>query len=299
MIAATELANNFFSNTNLLVYLIGRKTPRQDYKSSGTGILSSARIVVLTDEGSASASEIFAGAMQDWDRGIIVGRRTFGKGLVQNQYWLTDGSMIRLTIARYFTPTGRSIQSPYNEGYDKYIENFYKRYSTGEMISADSIHFPDSLIYKTLINKRTVYGGGGIMPDIFVAADTTNYSDYYRSLVRKGVLNSFVLEYADKNRTRINNEFRTFDDFKARFQFTSDEVQKFIDAGEKAGMKYNEAQYRISESELLMVLKALVANNLWQTNEYYRIINEEDHVLEKALEIISDKDTYNHILGYK
>jgi carboxyl-terminal processing protease len=299
MIAATEMANNFFPNTNLLVYLIGRKTPRQDYKSSGTGILSSARIVVLTDEGSASASEIFAGAMQDWDRGVIVGRRTFGKGLVQNQYWLTDGSMIRLTIARYFTPTGRSIQSPYNEGYDKYIANFYKRYSTGEMISADSIHFPDSLIYKTLINKRTVYGGGGIMPDIFVAADTTNYSDYYRSLIRKGVLNSFVLEYADKNRTRIKNEFNTFDDFKAGFQFTPDEVQKLIAAGEKAGVKYNEAQYKISESQILMVLKALVANNIWETNEYYRIINEEDHVLEKALEIISDKDTYNHILGYK
>jgi carboxyl-terminal processing protease len=299
MIAATELANNFFSNTNLLVYLIGRKTPRQEYKSSGTGSLASARIVVLTDENSASASEIFAGAIQDWDRGVIVGRRTFGKGLVQNQYWLTDGSMIRLTIARYYTPTGRLIQSPYNEGYDKYVQNFYKRYSTGEMMSADSIHFPDSLKYKTLINKRTVYGGGGIMPDIFVAADTTNYSDYYRNLVRKGVLNSFVLEYADKNRTRINSEFKTFDDFKERFQFTATEVQEFINAGEKAGVKYDEEQFKISEHEILMVLKALVANNIWETNEYYRIVNEEDHVIKKALEIISNKDTYNSILDYK
>ncbi len=299
MIAATELANNFFSNSNLLVYLIGRKTPRQDYKSTGTGTLSTSRVVVLVDEGSASSSEIFAGALQDWDRGVILGRRTFGKGLVQNQYWLTDGSMIRLTIARYYTPTGRSIQSPYNEGYDKYVENFYKRFSTGEMVSADSVHFPDSLKYKTLINKRTVYGGGGIMPDIFVAADTAHYSDYYRNLVRKGIMNLFVLEYADKNRARINDEFRSFEDFKARFQFTPEEVQSFIDKGEKEGVKYNEDQFRISESEMLMVLKALVANNIWQTNEYYRIINEEDNVIRRALEIISNRDTYNSILGYK
>ncbi len=299
MIASTELANNFFLNQNLLVYLIGRKTPRQEYRSSGTGSLASARVVVLTDEGSASASEIFAGALQDWDRGVVVGRRTFGKGLVQNGYYLTDGSMIRLTIARYYTPTGRSIQSPYNEGYEKYVADFYKRYSAGEMMSADSVHFPDSLKFKTLINKRIVYGGGGIMPDIFVAVDTTNYSDYYRSLVRRGILNLFVLEYADKNRAGINAEYKTFDDFKARFEFTAREIQDFIRKGEESGVKFNEAQYKVSESEILMVLKALVANNIWQTNEYYRIINEDDIVIDKALEIISDKDTYNRILGYK
>jgi carboxyl-terminal processing protease len=299
MIASTEIANNFFSNQNLLVYLIGRKTPRQDYKSTGTGRLTSARVVVLTDEGSASASEIFAGALQDWDRGVIMGRRTFGKGLVQNGYYLTDGSMIRLTIARYYTPTGRSIQSPYNEGYDKYVANFYKRYSAGEMMSADSVHFPDSLKYKTLINKRTVYGGGGIMPDIFVPADTANYSDYYKALSRKGILASYVLEYADHNRAKINSEFRTFDDFKKRFEFSEPEIRDFIKKGEDAGIKYNEAEFNISKSDVLMILKALVANNIWQTNEYYRIINEEDKVIDKALEIISNKDAYNKILGYK
>ena len=195
MLAATALADKFFSDQKLLVYLSGRKTPRQDYKSSGTGSLSSSRVVVLTDEGSASASEILAGALQDWDRGVIMGRRTFGKGLVQNGFYLTDGSMIRLTIARYYTPSGRSIQSPYKEGYDKYMENFLKRFTDGELMTADSTHFPDSLKYKTLVNKRIVYGGGGIMPDVFVAADTSYNSAYFSRLVGKNVLNSFTLEY--------------------------------------------------------------------------------------------------------
>jgi len=298
MTAAIELANYFFSNRNLLVYIKGRKKPREDYKSSGTGPLVLARVVVLTDESSASASEIFAGALQDWDRGVIIGRRTFGKGLVQNGYYLTDGSMIRLSIARYYTPTGRLIQRPYNEGYDKYVSDFYERYADGEMMSADSVHFPDSLKFKTLINKRTVYGGGGIMPDIFVPADTTNYSDYYRALVRKGILNSFILEYADNNRKTIMSEFKTFDDFKDHFEFSETELKDFIAKGEEAGVKYNEKQYKTSEKGILMVLKALVANNIWQTNEYYRIVNEDDKVIKKALEIISEMDNYNRILGY-
>jgi len=299
MTAATELAGDFFYGQNLLVYLIGRKTPRQNYKSEGKGTLSSARVVVLTDEGSASASEIFAGALQDWDRGVIVGRRTFGKGLVQNAFPLTDGSMIRLTVARYYTPTGRSIQSPYNEGYTKYIENYYKRYTDGELMTADSIHLPDSLKYRTLINQRTVYGGGGIMPDVFVPADTANYSDYYRALVRNGIFNSFILEYSDKNRARITSEYTSFEDFKNRFEFTPTEIEAFIKKGEEAGIKYNENQFKTSEKDILMVFKALEANNGWQTNEYFRIVNESDVVIEKALKIISDKDTYNKLLGNK
>jgi carboxyl-terminal processing protease len=298
MVAATELANNFFADKKLLVYLEGRKTPRQDYTSSGKGTLASARVVVLTDESSASASEIFAGALQDWDRGVVVGRRTFGKGLVQNGFYLTDGSMIRLTIARYFTPTSRSIQSPYNEGYDKYVENFYKRYSAGEMISADSVHFPDSLKFATLINKRVVYGGGGIMPDVFVPADTSNYTDYYRTLVRRNVFNTFVLEYSDRNRDKIKSEYKTFDDFKARYQLSEQEIGAFIKKGEDSGVKFNESQFKKSENEMRIVLKALVANNIWQTNEYFRIINDRDAVIESALKVIRDRDQYNRILGY-
>ncbi|HBE40022.1 MAG TPA: peptidase S41 [Bacteroidales bacterium] len=299
MTASTQLANHFFADEKLLVYLIGRKTPRQEYKSSGSGDLSSVRLVILTDDGSASASEIVAGAVQDWDRGVIIGRRTFGKGLVQNAFYLTDGSMIRLSIARYYTPSGRSIQSSYSEGYEKYIENYTRRFTSGELMSADSIHFRDSLTYKTLVNKRTIYGGGGIMPDVFVAVDTSNYSDYYRTLVRRGLFNSFILEYADKNRSAITSEFKTFDAFKTRFEFPQDDIRAFIKKGEEAGIKFNQDQYTKSEGEILMVLKALLANNIWQTNEYFRIINEKDNVIAEALKVISDRNRYNKILGYK
>jgi carboxyl-terminal processing protease len=298
MVAATDIADKFFSDKKLLVYIRGRKNPRQDYMSEGKGTLSDTRIAVLTDEGSASASEILAGAVQDWDRGVIVGRRTFGKGLVQNGFYLTDGSMIRLTIARYYTPTGRLIQSPYNEGYDKYLENFYKRYTDGELITADSTHFPDSLKFRTLVNKRTVYGGGGIMPDMFIPADTSKYSDYYRGLVRKGVVNSFTLEYSDKNRKKLASEYKTFEDFKKRFSFSPDEIAAFIKKAEDSGVKYNEQQFAISKGEVLNVMKALIASNMWQINEYFRILNEDDVVIQKALQVVSDKVAYNKILGY-
>lgn len=299
MTAATDLASHFFADRKLLVYLIGRKAPRQDFKSSGGGDLASARVAVLTDEGSASASEIFAGALQDLDRGVIVGRRTFGKGLVQNAFYLTDGSMIRLTVARYYTPTGRSIQRPYTQGYDEYMKSFYQRFTDGEMMSADSVHFPDSLKYKTIVNKRTVYGGGGIMPDVFVAADTAGYSDYYRSLIRKAVFATFVVEYADNNRAKINALYKNFDDYKNKFTFSQSDIQDFIKKGEKAGVPYNESQFKTSESEILNALKALVASNIWQSNEYFRIVNENDPVIAKALKIVSNAAVYDKILGYK
>jgi carboxyl-terminal processing protease len=297
MLAATDLADKFFPDQKLLVYLVGRKTPRQDFKSNGNGNLATARVVVLTDEGSASASEIFAGAMQDWDRGVIIGRRTFGKGLVQNGFSLTDGSMIRLTIARYYTPSGRSIQRPYNEGYDKYMENFYKRFTDGELMSADSIHLPDSLKYKTLDNKRIVYGGGGIMPDVFVSADTSSNSPYVNKLSAKDVLRSFTLEFYDKNRTLLNSEYKSFDEFKTKFEFTQEDIKSFIAKGESEGVKYNEEQYNKSKDELLLILKGLVASNMWQTNEYFQIVNQNDKVIDKALKVISDKKVYNSILG--
>jgi carboxyl-terminal processing protease len=298
MLASVAIANQFLSGEKLVVYMKGRRTSREEYKSTGSGALTKAKLVVLMDEGSASASEILAGAMQDWDRGVIIGRRSFGKGLVQNGFSLTDGSQIRLTIARYYTPTGRSIQSPYNEGYDKYMANFIKRFSDGELISADSTHFPDSLKYNTNINHRTVYGGGGIMPDVFVAADTSSYSEYFGGLRNKGVFNSFILEFADKNRARIKLSYPKFDDFKNKFEFTTDEVNSFIKTAEDAGVKFNEKQYSVSKNEILKILKALVAYDIWQSTEYYRIYNEGDVVIAKALKVLGDDKGYNRILGF-
>jgi carboxyl-terminal processing protease len=299
MQAATELAEKFFTDQKLLVYLVGRKTPRQDFKSKGNGSLSMARLVVLTDEGSASASEILAGAIQDWDRGVIMGRRTFGKGLVQNGFYLTDGSMIRLTVARYYTPTGRSIQRPYNEGYDKYMENFYKRFTDGELMSADSIHMPDSIKYKTLVNNRVVYGGGGIMPDVFVSVDTSYNSPYFNKLFGKNILNTFTLEYYDKNRTSLNSQYKTFEEFKEKFKFSPEDIKSFIAKGEADGVKFDQEQYDKSESEILLILKGYIASNMWQTNELYQIVNQSDNVIGKALKLISDKSGYNSILGIR
>jgi carboxyl-terminal processing protease len=296
MLAATELADKFFTDEKLLVYLVGRKTPKQEFRSTGNGSLASSRLVILTDEGSASASEIFAGAMQDWDRGIIMGRRTFGKGLVQNGFNLTDGSMIRLTIARYYTPTGRSIQRAYNEGYDKYMQNFYKRFTDGELMSADSIHMPDSIKYRTLVNKRIVYGAGGIMPDVFVSADTSYYSPYFSRLNQKNVLVSFTLEYFDRNRTKLTSQYKTFNDFKTKFQFSDDDIKTFIAKGESEGINYNEAQFNKSKSEMLLIMKGYIASNIWRTNELFQIVNQSDNVIDQALKLISDKNACNSIL---
>jgi carboxyl-terminal processing protease len=299
MLAATALADKFFSDQKLLLYISGRKTPRQDYKSAGNGVLSNVRLVVLTDESSASASEIFSGAIQDWDRGVIMGRRTFGKGLVQNGFYLTDGSMIRLTIARYYTPSGRLIQSPYKEGYDKYMENFFKRYTDGELMTADSTHFPDSLKYKTLINKRVVYGGGGIMPDVFVPADTSYVTPYFNRLFQKNVLNTFILDYCDKNRNKLKNDYKTFEEFQTKFKFTPEDIKAFIAKGETDGVKYNDEQYNKSKDEILLVLKGLIATNIWQINEYFEILNTNDKVIERALKILSDIKTYNSLIGFQ
>jgi carboxyl-terminal processing protease len=298
MLAAVAIANQFLSGEKLVVYMQGRKTPREEFKSSGNGALTKAKLVVLIDEGSASASEILAGAMQDWDRGIILGRRSFGKGLVQNAFYLTDGSQIRLTIARYYTPTGRSIQRPYNQGYDAYIKNFEKRFTDGEMMHADTTRLPDSLKFNTNINHRKVYGGGGIMPDVFVPADTSNYSDYYRDLGRRTVYQTFTLEYVDKNRARLKSNYPKFEDFRKRFEFSPEEIKAFIKAGEDAGVKFNEKEYAISKPVILKILKALVANNIWQTSEYFQIINEGDEAISGALKVLADDKGYNRILGY-
>jgi carboxyl-terminal processing protease len=299
MVPAVQIVDQLLAGEELIVYLEGRHTSRQEYNSSAGGSLTGARIAVLIDEGSASASEILAGAVQDWDRGVIVGRRSFGKGLVQNGFSLPDGSEIRITIARYFTPAGRSIQTPYDEGFEKYIQKYYSRYMNGELMHPDSINLPDSLRSYTQLNRRSVFGGGGITPDMFVPIDTAYYSDYYRDLIRTSTLTNFVVSYTDRNRKALLKKYKTFTRFEKEFSFGEETMSALREAGEKNKVTFNQAQYEISAPEMTKVMKGLVARDLWDMNEYFRIVNRDDDGIIKALSIINDPSLYRKILGYK
>ena len=237
--------------------------------------------------------------MQDWDRGVIIGRRSFGKGLVQNRFPLPDGSEIRLTIARYYTPSGRSIQTPYDEGFDKYFQTFYSRYFSGELIHPDSLNLPDSLKAFTIRNKRVVYGGGGISPDIFIPIDTTYYSDYYRDLIRTSALTNYMLSYTDRNRSQLTRRYRSFDAFSREYEIDAAAIEGLKAAGEKNGVRFDQKQYDVSAPEIKSVMKALVARDIWDMNEYFRVINENDPAISKALEVLNDSRFYETLLGYR
>jgi carboxyl-terminal processing protease len=299
MVPAVQIADQMLSAEELIVYLQGRHTSRQEYKSEPSGTLTRSRIAILIDEGSASASEILAGAVQDWDRGVIIGRRSFGKGLVQNGFSLPDGSEIRLTIARYYTPSGRSIQTPYNEGFDKYFQTYYSRYFNGELIHPDSLNLPDSLKAYTIPNKRVVYGGGGITPDIFIPIDTTYYSDYYRDLIRTSTLMGFIVGYTDQNRENLLRKYKTFEQFNSEFTFNKETMSELIAAGEKNKVMFNQTQYDTSVQEMQRVMKGLVARDLWDMNDYYRVVNEDDYAILRALSVINDTVLYGKLLGYR
>jgi carboxyl-terminal processing protease len=234
--------------------------------------------------------------LQDWDRAIIVGRRTFGKGLVQRQFPLIDGSMLRLTVARYYTPTGRCIQKSYKGGYEKYEMDLVDRFKKGELLHADSIHFPDSLRYQTLNLKRTVYGGGGIMPDIFVPLDTTRYTDFHRKIVARGVVNKVCVQYIDKNRAELKRKYPTFDKFKKEYEVDDAFLNLLISATEKEKIKVDTAQYAISKPLIKLQLKALVARDLWEMNEYYQIMDSDNESLQKAVEILQKPGAFEKIL---
>lgn len=294
--AAIDMVDEFIGKDKLIVYTEGTNQKREEAYSTDKGLLKDIPVVFMIDEGSASASEIMTGAIQDWDRGVLVGRRSFGKGLVQRPIPLPDGSMIRLTVARYYTPSGRSIQKPYGEGTKKYYEDLLNRFKGGELMHADSIHFPDSLKTKTLVEKRTVYGGGGIMPDVFVPIDTTKYSDYHRNLVYNGIMNQFVATYVDKHRAELTKKYKDISSFEKNFQVSPEMLQSLVNMANDEKIKFNEEQYNQSKDMIALQLKALTARDLFDTAGYFRIINVSDDSYKKALEIIKNPTLYNKYL---
>ncbi|MBR1902520.1 MAG: S41 family peptidase [Bacteroidaceae bacterium] len=286
--AAADIASEFLPKGDMIVYTRGRSVPSQEFRSTGNGIFTEGKVACLIDEYSASAAEILSGAIQDQDRGIVVGRRSFGKGLVQQPIDLPDGSMIRLTTAKYYTPSGRCIQKPYEKG-DRlsYAKDVINRYNNGELTNADSIHFPDSLRYQTLREKRTVYGGGGIMPDYFVPLDTTKYSKCYRELSAKNLIVNASLKYMDKNRKKLAKQYSDFEQFKATYQVPQEVIDGIFAEGEKQKIvpKDEEDKAKATENARL-ILKGMVARDLWDMSEYFAIIYENDDVVKKAVELL-------------
>jgi carboxyl-terminal processing protease len=291
---AIELSDEFLPAGKLIVYTEGLHSPKQDFFSTSSGDFEKGQLVVIIDEASASASEIVTGAIQDWDRGVVIGRRSFGKGLVQRPFNLPDGSVIRLTTARYYTPTGRCIQRPYDKGTDDYYKEFNKRYEHGEFVDADSIHFPDSLKYETP-RGRTVYGGGGIMPDVFIPWDSTMFSDYYVDLRRKGVVNNFSLQYVDNNRAMLNEKYPTLAAFKQGFEVNEDIISQFKSLAEKEGVAFDEKGWEASETLIDIQIKALIARTLWDIGAFYEIMSGIDNEFKRAVNILEDPETFRKL----
>jgi len=264
--AAFEIANEFLGPNKMIVYTDNFRKTGESFKSTSKGSFQEGRLVILVDEGSASASEIVSGAVQDWDRGIVMGRRTFGKGLVQKPIYLPDGSQIRLTISKYYTPSGRYIQRPYNDGLDSYLNDLSTRSRHGELLTADSIKFPDSLKYQTA-KGRTVYGGGGIMPDIFIPIDTSRYSSLYGEMIRRGVISGFVLDYMEKNRERLKSKYATMEDFKNKFKISDELFQELMNHAHNEGVKDTVAFQFSRRAEQFVKDKATELDSLYNSLE--------------------------------
>lgn len=295
---AAQIANEMLNRGNLIVYTQGRKSPRQNLNADGSGTFRTQKVVVMINQFSASASEILSGAVQDWDRGVVVGRRSFGKGLVQREFLLPDSSSFRLTIARYYTPSGRNIQKPYVKGdREDYDKDIIDRYNHGELQSADSIHFADSLKHTTLRLHRTVYGGGGIMPDVFVPLDTTQYTDYHRRLVAKGIIPQFALRYVDKNRANLKAQYPDAQKFIKEFTVTDEMLNNLVDAGKAEKVDFDKSQFAKSKEMLRTFVKAAIANDLFSTGAYFQIVNEQNDIYKEALSIINDDSRYRKIIS--
>ncbi|MGX8689267.1 MAG: S41 family peptidase [Bacteroidaceae bacterium] len=285
LMAAIGMANEFLDRGQMVVYTEGRRSPRSTNMADGRGHFRHGELVVLIDEYSASASEIVSGAVQDWDRATIVGRRSFGKGLVQRPIEFHDGSLIRLTVAKYYTPVGRCIQKPYGDGVD-YGDDILERLNHGELTNRDSIHFPDSLKYYTLKDKRVVYGGGGIMPDVFVPLDTTRTNKYYRNVTAKNVVLQTSMQYLERNRRQIQRRYRTFDEFNAGFEVGPDVMRIFRDKASAEKVEFDEAQYEECLPIFKTQLKATIARLTWGMNAYYQVIQELDETIQRAVRLM-------------
>jgi len=322
--AATELADQFLTAYKLIVYTSGTHAEKKEYSSTALGELEQGKLVVLIDEGSASASEIVAGAIQDWDRGVLIGRRSYGKGLVQQPFPLTDGSMIRLTTAHYYTPSGRCIQKPYTDGVDAYQKDYLHRIEKGELFSKDSVFQNKTEKFLTKVSNRTVYGGGGIMPDLFVPLDTSKYYVYYNTLNRKNVVYTGVLDIMDAKRNEFKQKYTDFKTFNDKFVITDEMVDKIMAAGDKidadkmtfdadgnpvevkseenpkevkkVNPKPDAKSIEFARPLLKKQMKALIARDLFSVSHYFQIMNAEDETIQKAIEVISNRGEYEKIL---
>lgn len=296
--AAFNMADHFLDRNNMVVYTEGLHSPRKEYRASEIKDFIDGRLVVLVDENSASASEIVSGAIQDWDRGLLVGRRTFGKGLVQQPFKLPGGSEMRLTTSHYYTPSGRCIQKPYDAGVKGYREEYVERFKHGEVYSKDSIRIDSSQEYLTLKHKRKVYGGGGIIPDVFVPIDTSSHMVYMNRILAKNIVMPTVLEYIDKNRGAIEQKYSKFEDFEKAFNFTDADVKSLYQTAAEEGVERNPESEEFVMPYLKKLMKALTARSIYGPEYFSRIDNVDDKTIAKALSIIESPE-YESILKGK